>query len=198
MRMIFENLLALLDRGEDAVLVTVVLAQGSTPRGAGSQLLAGREGLIAGTIGGGPGEAQALAFAAELLREGRSAVRRLELRHGGELDSVCGGEQTVLFQRIPRDSGSWRGLAREVLKRLEAHRSGWLALEAGEDYLVVVAHGGTQMAALERFVLPRGDYFSWQSPCGCGFALDAALWRRDRKLSLLERVCYTEDGEPWQ
>ena len=97
MRMIFENLLALLDRGEDAVLVTVVLAQGSTPRGAGSQLLAGREGLMAGTIGGGPGEAQALAFAAELLREGRSAVRRLELRHGGELDSVCGGEQTVLF-----------------------------------------------------------------------------------------------------
>ena len=35
MRMIFENLLALLDRGGDAVLVTVVLAQGSTPRGAG-------------------------------------------------------------------------------------------------------------------------------------------------------------------
>ena len=130
MRMIFENLLALLDRGEDAVLVTVVLAQGSTPRGAGSQLLAGREGLMAGTIGGGPGEAQALAFAAELLREGRSAVRRLELRHGGELDSVCGGEQTVLFQRIPRDSGSWRSVAQEVLKRLEAHRSGWLALEA--------------------------------------------------------------------
>ena len=54
MRMIFENLLALLDRGEDAVLVTVVLAQGSPPRGAGSQLLAGREGLMAGTIGGGP------------------------------------------------------------------------------------------------------------------------------------------------
>ena len=114
MRMIFENLLALLDRGEDAVLVTVVLAQGSTPRGAGSQLLAGREGLMAGTIGGGPGEAQALAFAAELLREGRSAVRRLELRHGGELDSVCGGEQTVLFQRIPRDSGNWRSVAQEV------------------------------------------------------------------------------------
>ncbi len=33
MRMIFENLLALLDRGEDAVLVTVASAQGSTPRG---------------------------------------------------------------------------------------------------------------------------------------------------------------------
>ena len=154
MRMIFENLLALLDRGEDAVLVTVVLAQGSTPRGAGSQLLAGREGLMAGTIGGGPGEAQALAFAAELLREGRSAVRRLELRHGGELDSVCGGEQTVLFQRIPRDSGSWRGLAREVLKRLEAHRSGWLALEAGADPALLEAGPAGPVWDGERLTFP--------------------------------------------
>lgn len=130
MRAIFENLLTLLDRGEDAVLVTVVSAEGSTPRGAGSQLLAGRSGLVAGTIGGGPGEAQALAFAAELLKEGRSAVRRLELRHGGELDSVCGGEQTVLLQFISHDSADWRSLAREVLARLEARRGGWLALAA--------------------------------------------------------------------
>ena len=159
MRMIFENLLALLDRGEDAVLVTVVLAQGSTPRGAGSQLLAGREGLMAGTIGGGPGEAQALAFAAELLREGRSAVRRLELRHGGELDSVCGGEQTVLFQRIPRDSGSWRSVAQEGLKRLEAHRSGWLALEAGADPALLEAGPAGPVWDGERltFPLPVGE-----------------------------------------
>lgn len=130
MRTIFETLLSLLDRGEDAVLVTVVSAEGSTPRGAGSQLLAGREGLIAGTIGGGPGEAQALALAADLLKKGRSAVCRLELRHGGELDSVCGGEQTVLLQFIPGDSAGWRSLAREVLARLEARRGGWLALAA--------------------------------------------------------------------
>ena len=132
MRAIFENLLSLLDRGEDAVLVTVVSAEGSTPRGAGSQLLAGREGLIAGTIGGGPGEVQALAFAVELLKEGRSNLRRLELRHGGELDSVCGGEQTVLLQFIPRDSAAWKTVAREVLARLEARRGGWLALTAEE------------------------------------------------------------------
>lgn len=133
MRTIFETLLALLDRGEDAVLVTVVSAEGSTPRGGGSQLLAGRSGLAAGTIGGGPGEAQALALAAELLKEGRSALCRLELRHGGELDSVCGGEQTVLLQFVPRDSAVWKDLAREVLARLEARRGGWLALEAGAD-----------------------------------------------------------------
>lgn len=133
MRTIFETLLSLLDGGEDAVLVTVAAAQGSTPRGAGSQLLAGREGLVAGTIGGGPGEAQALALAAELLEERRSRVCRLELRHGGELDSVCGGEQTVLLQFIPGDSETWRALALRVLERLETHRGGWLALAAGED-----------------------------------------------------------------
>ena len=133
MRVIFENLLALLDRGEDAVLVTVVSAQGSTPRGTGSQLLAGRDGLLAGTIGGGPGEAQALHLAASLLNERRSALRRLELRHGGELDSVCGGEQTVLLQFISHDREAWRTAAREVLERLETRRGGWMALEAGAD-----------------------------------------------------------------
>ncbi|WP_300411532.1 XdhC family protein [uncultured Oscillibacter sp.] len=133
MREIFKNLLTLLDRGEDAVLATVASARGSTPRGAGAQLLAGREGLVAGTIGGGPGEARALELAAELLVEKRSDVRRLELRHGGALDSVCGGEQEVLFQFVPHDSAVWRALAREALARLEARRSGWLALEAGGD-----------------------------------------------------------------
>ncbi len=102
---------------------------------------------------------------------------------GGCLDAVPGGESKADF--CHRTCAAFALLVDR-------------ALEAEEDYLVVVAHGGTQMAALERFVLPRGDYFSWQSPCGCGFALDAALWRRDRKLSLLERVCYTEGGEPWQ
>lgn len=133
MRAMLKALLTLLDRGEDAVLATVVSAQGSTPRGAGSQLLAGREGLAAGTIGGGPGEAQALALAAECLRTGASAVRRLELRHGGELDSVCGGEQTVLLQFIPHGAAAWRTAAQEALERLEGHRGGALALEAGAD-----------------------------------------------------------------
>lgn len=154
MRAMFENLLSLLDRGEDAVLATVVSARGSTPRGAGSQLLAGRSGLIAGTIGGGPGEAQALALAAELLEKGQSALRRLELRHGGELDSVCGGEQTVLLQFIPHDSAAWRSLARAVLARLEARRGGGLVLEAGADpALLEEAPGGPAWDG-RRLVLP--------------------------------------------
>ncbi len=157
MRTMFEALLALLNQGEDAVLATVASAQGSTPRGAGSQLLAGRSGLLAGTIGGGPGEAQALALAAELLKEGKSAVRRLELRHGGELDSVCGGEQTVLLQFIPHDSASWRALAREVLERLEARRGGWLVLEAGADPVLLEEAGPAWDGKRLVLPLPKGE-----------------------------------------
>lgn len=154
MRAIFENLLALLDRGEDAVLATVAFAEGSTPRGAGSQLLAGRDGLIAGTVGGGPGEAQALALAAELLRERRSALRRLELRHGGELDSVCGGEQTVLLQFVSRNGEAWKAAAREVLERLAAHRGGGLVLEAGAAPVLLEGDSGGPAWDGKRLVLP--------------------------------------------
>ena len=38
------------------------------------------------------------------------------------------------------------------------------ALAAGEPQLVIVAHGGTQMAALERFAVPHKNYYSWCAP----------------------------------
>lgn len=157
MRGIFEKLLDLLNRGEDAVLATVVSAQGSTPRGAGSQLLAGKSGLEAGTIGGGPGEARALEMAARLLEKQRSTLWRCELRHGGELDSVCGGEQTVLFQFIPRDSRAWKALARQALERLEAHRGGCLALEAEADPVLLEEAGSAWDGKRLTLPLPVGE-----------------------------------------
>lgn len=65
------------------------------------------------------------------------------------------------------------------------------ALDAGEKLLAIVAHGGTQMAVMERCALPRRDYFSWRGPLGGGFVLDAARWRAERVLTLLDTVRYT-------
>ena len=73
---VFETLMALLDRGEDAVLATIVEEEGSSPRGTGAQMLVSREGLVAGTIGGGPAEGAALELADRLLAEKRSRLRR--------------------------------------------------------------------------------------------------------------------------
>lgn len=67
------------------------------------------------------------------------------------------------------------------------------ALEAGEARLAVVAHGGTQMAAMERFARPHKDYFDWYAPCGGGFLLDASPWRTEGLLELRGEVRYTRD-----
>lgn len=67
------------------------------------------------------------------------------------------------------------------------------ALASEMERLVILAHGGTQMAALERFALPRRAYFDWRAPCGGGFVLDSAPWRSQRKLTLVREVRYTKD-----
>ncbi len=66
-------------------------------------------------------------------------------------------------------------------------------LASGAEYLVIVAHGGTQMAVLERFALPPRGYFDWKAPCGGGFMLDAAPWRWRRRLELIKEVRFTRD-----
>lgn len=40
-----------------------------------------------------------------------------------------------------------------------------------EEDLIIVSHGGTQMAILERWGRPVRDYYDWQCPCGCGWKL---------------------------
>ncbi len=66
-------------------------------------------------------------------------------------------------------------------------------LASGAEHLAIVAHGGTQMAALERFALPPRGYFDWKAPCGGGFVLDAAPWRRRRRLELIKEVRFARD-----
>ena len=47
------------------------------------------------------------------------------------------------------------------------------ALADGEELLVILAHGGTQMAAMERYALPRRGYYAWCGPNAGGYVLDA-------------------------
>lgn len=69
------------------------------------------------------------------------------------------------------------------------------ALAAGESQLVILAHGGTQMAALERYALPRRDYFDWRGPLAGGFVLetDTSVWQTARTLRLIRTVQYTKE-----
>ena len=68
------------------------------------------------------------------------------------------------------------------------------ALADGEELLVILAHGGTQMAALERYALPHKDYYEWCGPNAGGFVLDAADWADKRVLHLVKTVQYTREA----
>ena len=65
-------------------------------------------------------------------------------------------------------------------------------IECKAKMLVIVAHGGTMRAVMERYALPEKDYFEWMSGNGGGWALDydEALWREQRKLRFTERLSF--------
>ena len=69
------------------------------------------------------------------------------------------------------------------------------ALADGEELLVILAHGGTQMAALERYALPHKDYYEWCGPNAGGFVLDAADWADKRVLHFVKTVQYTRETD---
>ena len=69
------------------------------------------------------------------------------------------------------------------------------ALADGEELLVILAHGGTQMAAMERYALPKRGYYAWCGPNAGGYVLDAADWAEKRQLRLVKTVQYTKDAE---
>ena len=68
------------------------------------------------------------------------------------------------------------------------------ALAAGEERLVILAHGGTQMAAMERFAVPHRDYYAWCGPNAGGFVLDAKDWTEKHLLYLVKTVQYTKES----
>ena len=64
---VLSELVKALERGEEVALVTIVAAQGSTPQRVGAKMLVYPDGRIAGTIGGGCYENDALGKAREAL-----------------------------------------------------------------------------------------------------------------------------------
>ncbi len=59
--------------------------------------------------------------------------------------------------------------------------------------LVIVAHGGTQMAILSRWAVPARDYFQWGTPPGAGYLLDDSGW--PKQLTVLHTVHFN-GGNP--
>ena len=97
---ILKEALGRIDRGETIALVTVVETKGSTPREVGAKMVVGKDGLIAGTIGGGITEAKVIEKIKQALKEGKGKLLTYHLtKEQAALDegAICGGEMKVFI-----------------------------------------------------------------------------------------------------
>ncbi len=117
-----------MERGEDAVLVTVIASSGSTPRGAGARMLVSAGGLLAGTIGGGAVEHRCIALAQEQLGSVQPAQREfvLDREDNARLGMVCGGSVQIHFLPMRGGDQSVMALCRDGLERFAAGTPFWL------------------------------------------------------------------------
>jgi xanthine/CO dehydrogenase XdhC/CoxF family maturation factor len=101
-RAVFNGMLAALRAQRPCALATVVATRGSTPRKNGAKMLVDPgEGLV-GTIGGGCGEAEVIAAAAEAMEAGQPRMVRVDLTDDplSWTGSVCGGVLEVFVEPI--------------------------------------------------------------------------------------------------
>ncbi len=70
------------------------------------------------------------------------------------------------------------------------------AWTGGEDSVTIVAHGGTQMAVMERFAIPQKDYFDWHLESGQGYRAQANWGENGLTLTLLAVTDYRRETGP--
>ena len=98
---LFDRLTEADRKGQPVALCTVIRAQGSVPRHAGSKMLVFEDGSIEGSIGGGELESRVIAEALEALADGQPRITPYSLSNPAEGDpGVCGGEVEVFVDPI--------------------------------------------------------------------------------------------------
>lgn len=115
--------------------------------------------------------------------EGRSY---LDMEHDPDyrawVDSRC---------TLPIPNGeSLDGFTARVCKALDALLDDCIANE--KETVVIVAHGGTEMAVMSSYAVPKLDYFSSLTPNGCGYLLEVSpkTWHDNRELRFIKQVSY--------
>ncbi|MBQ0038313.1 MAG: xanthine dehydrogenase accessory protein XdhC [Clostridiales bacterium] len=168
MNSIFAKLLYMTQEQHDVMLITIIAANGSAPRGSGSQMLVGRHGRLIGTIGGGAVEYRSEELARELLEKKQSLVHTFPLHESdaGDIGMVCGGDVTVHLQYIPWNDTEWNTLAGKLLDQMNSHRRGWLILHLNgatpslidADHTPLCGYGAEDCLLRDGFVLQSNDY----------------------------------------
>ncbi|MDY6864123.1 MAG: XdhC/CoxI family protein [Thermodesulfobacteriota bacterium] len=103
MEEIYEEILKIKEKGENAVLATIISVKGSTPREEGSKMLIKSDGTISGSIGGGSLEGQVITKAVRIIKEGGNpGVLKFDLTgvDAAKEGMICGGTMEVFLEPI--------------------------------------------------------------------------------------------------
>ena len=108
--------------GRAAVVVEVIAARGSVPRGVGTRMLVDADATL-GTIGGGHLELEAITAARAALARGSGARSEKTFALGPSLGQCCGGTVTLAFAPLDADAlARWPRAA--PLFHLQLHGAG--------------------------------------------------------------------------
>ncbi|MBR5641787.1 MAG: xanthine dehydrogenase accessory protein XdhC [Firmicutes bacterium] len=163
MNAMIETIQEYLKKGEDLVLAVVTETSGSTPRGKGAAMLVGREGLLAGTVGGGALEGTVLSTAQQCLNERRSDALFYSLQgsDGTGDGMICGGTVSVLLQFLDSSHATlpeqvYELLSAEPLQRAIIFGGGHIAAALAPilksvDFRVIVMDERPEFTTNERF-----------------------------------------------
>jgi xanthine dehydrogenase accessory factor len=88
-------------------LVTIIAVDGSAPLGAGARMVVSERGLLAGSIGGGALELQALKQAQAILAWAPGTWRVQDYPLGPLLGQCCGGRVRLVIEHIDPADASW-------------------------------------------------------------------------------------------
>lgn len=103
---IFGKISALKERGELAVLITVVEKEGEGPVAVGNRMLLDDSGNLSGTVGGGALEHFAVEKARQILISGNNLLESYFLQEGKLVESgvslpmACGGKVTLFYEKV--------------------------------------------------------------------------------------------------
>lgn len=100
-KIIYEKILEVLDKDENAVLATVVESKGSAPRDIGAKMLVFEDASIFGTVGGGKVEFVVISEAKKIIGTGKSVLLDYDLTNNpGGIGMACGGRMKIFIEDV--------------------------------------------------------------------------------------------------
>lgn len=131
MKKLIEELSKLINKGERAIIAVIIDDNGSSPRGRGSAMLVGKDGLITGSIGGGAIEKASIDYSCKLIKQASSDIKDFTLRGDSKasIGMECGGDVRVLYQYVDGTSQNWSQLVEELTEIVFSRKDAWLVFD---------------------------------------------------------------------